>query len=290
MLSIFSQSKKVLGLHITEDFVRYVCVKKSKKRNKLLSFGEERVPDLEPRNALLHTLTNIKNKTKIKDVVASLPEDIARFEIVAISKKVRGDLLLENIKFHLTEEEKFSFGEEVLFFEKVEVVGERAYFKVLISSTQNVVFFKTVFKNAGLNLVKFASHKDALLASTIKPSLLVPALVLNMEEGFTNVAIYYPFEDFEEITLRIEGANIPEALSEIYRNFYKQNGEKIGYVFASGSFAANNTFLNYLSHETRLPVDVANPLINYYFDSNEIPPITKKESLLYAVALGLGVV
>lgn len=283
----FAKNKKVLGLHVTEDFVRYVCVEKNKNKAHLLSFGEERVPDLEPKNALLYVISHIKNKTKIKDAVVCVPEDIARFENIAISKKVSKKVLEDTLKFYLAEQEKFSFGEDILFYEKFEEVSSKAFYKVLVSSVQNVAFFKSVFKNAGLNVLKFASHKDALLASCVKPDTLVPALVLNMEEGFTNVGLHYPFEDFEELTLRIDGANIPDALLEIYRNFYKDNGEKIGHIFASGAFATNPTFLNYLSHETRLPVEEANPLVNYSFKNNEVPPITKKESLLYAVALGL---
>ncbi len=288
MFSIFRRSKRVLGLDITTSYIRYVEVLKRGERTNLVSYGEERVPSVEPRNALLSTIREIKRKTKTRDAVVSLPEDIVRFEIIDIHNTKESDIL-KKIEFRLTEERLLSYEESVLYFEKLEILNDRVFYKVLVSSRENVDFFKSIFVNSGINVLKFMSHNDALESSCVKSGTLLPAIVLNMAEQFTNIAVYYPFNQTREINLKIPKEHISEAVKEVYLDFYKENNEKIGYIFASGIHARDVNFLNYLSRETRLPIEEANVFVNIEQRKNDVPLITKEESFLYAIALGLAI-
>lgn len=289
MFSFFSKNKKILGLDISEDRIRYAAVLKSKNKNKLLCFGEEKIAGVEPRNALFYILSDIKRKTNIKNAIVALPEDVVRFEIIGISKKIQSFEIPENIKLKLTENRLISRGESVLFYEKLEALGGQVFYKVSISSEEDTTFIRSVFVNSGINVLNFVSRKDALLASCLRPDLLIPSMVLNLEKDFTNIALYFPFEDVDAVTVSLDRVSTIKYIKDVSVDFYKDFGEKIEYVFATGPLAEDARFLNSISRETRLPIDEANPLTNLHFKKGEVPFITQKESLVYAVAIGLAI-
>lgn len=274
-------------MDITEECIRYVEISKTRNSHTVISYGEERISQKEPKNGLLNALSNIKRKTKVSSAVVSLPKNSSRFEFVFISKKKEKDVL-SALEFSLTEEKKFSFGEVIMFYEKIESINSEDYYKVLVTTKENALFFRSVFLNSGLIPTKFLSHKDALIKSCIKEGSLNSALIFNMEEGHTEFAIYYPFEDFETITFPVTGEDVGETLKDIYVDFYKENEEKLARVLASGPLANNKNLLNFISKETRLNIEEVNVFTNVIIERGDVPLIHKNESLKYAVAIGLG--
>ena len=288
MFSFLNNNKRVLGLDITEEYIRYVEILKTGNSKKIISYGEEKIPQKEQKNGLLIALSNIKRKTKTTSAVVSLPKNSSRFEFVLIPSVKEKDVL-SKLEFRLTEEKLFSYGEVIMFYEKVESINKEDYYKVLISTKENIAFFRSVFLNSGLIPTKFLSHKDALINSCIKNGALSSALICNMEENHTDFILYYPFENLEEMSFPVSGQNVGHLLKEVYVDFYKENQEKIGRVLASGSLANNKNLLNFLSKETRLDIEEVNVLSNVTIERNSVPMIPKNESFKYALAIGLGI-
>lgn len=287
MLSLFYKNKKVLGLDINEEYIRYVKVSRNEEENTILSFGEEKIAQKEPRNSLISTLSDIVRKTKIKDAVVSLPFESVVFHKINISKNAEGDTLSQ-ITFSLTEKNLFSLGQGVLFYEKIDSVNGRDSFRVAVSSSENVAFLKSVFENSGVNVLRIVSKAEALVNSCVKKGNILPSIVLNMSPEETILSLHNPFEEVQGISFPTNKEKIPFYLEDTYLDFYKKHKEKVGYLFATGALAQDESFLNYLSRVTRLNVEPADIFINIKI-SSEVPIITKDESFLYAVALGLAI-
>lgn len=285
MFSLFSTQRKILGLDITEEYIRYALVSKSEHSNTLLLCGEEKIARVEPRNALLSTLRNILLKTKDHDVHISFPSDYVRPETVSIQGSSTRDIAVE-IEFRLKEKNLLSHDESILYYEKFESINDREFYNVFVSSRDNVAFLKSVFIHSGLNVKKIVSHKDALLSSCVRKGEIVNSMVIHAESIRTDIAIFSAFNRFKGISSSFERERIPKVIKETYQDFYELSRDKIGYFFVSGSLARDVSFINYLSKETRLPIQEANVLTNFDFKKGEVPPITKEESLLYALALG----
>lgn len=287
MLSIFSTSKKVLGLDITEEYIRYSLISVSKKENKVLSCGEEKIARVDPRNALFSALRNIIRKTKCTNVNVSFPSDFVRPETVSIYSCHKKEIL-HNIELRLKEKNIFSHGESILYYEKFESVNKKDFYNVFISSSVNVAFIKSVFLNSGLNVLKVVSHKDALLASCIRSGEIINTMILNIENHRTDIAIFSPFNRFRAISSVFERENVSEIIKETYQDFYKISDDKIGYFFVAGRLAKEPNFINNISRQTRLPIQEADVFVNFSFKSGEVPLVTREESFVYAVALGAG--
>ncbi len=285
MFSLFSTRRKILGLDITEEYIRYALVSKSENSNTVLLCGEEKIARVEPRNALLSALRNIIFKTKENNVQISFPTDFVRPETVSISSSIKKDIGHE-IEFRLREKSLFYHGESILYYEKFESINERDFYNVFISSRDNVDFLKSVFVNSGLNVKKLVSHKDALLSSCIREGEIVNSMVINTESMRTDVAIFSPFNRFKGIGGSFEKEKIPRLIKETYQDFYELSNDKIGYFFVTGSLVCDISFVNYLSKETRLPIQEADVFVNFHLKRGELPPVTKEESVLYALALG----
>jgi hypothetical protein len=286
MFSIFSREKKILGLHITEEFIRYALVSKSAKENKVISLGEEKIARVEPRNALLSALRNVLRKTGQRNAHLSFPPDFVRTETVSVAFGASKKDVLNQIEFRLKERLLLSHGESVLYFEKFESVNNKDFYNVFISSAENVDFLKSVFVNSGLSVKKIISTKDALLASCVKTGEIVNTMVLNADTRRTDIAVFSPFNRFREISSFSEREKVPSLIKDTYQDFYNISGDKVGYFFVCGLFAKEPSFINFLSRETRLPVQEADVFCNFYLKSGEVPVVTREESLVYAVALG----
>ena len=287
MLSIFSTSKKVLGLDITEEYVRYSLISKSRSVNKVLICGQEKIARVEPRNALFSALRNVIRKTGCRNAQVSFPSDFVRTETVSINYKNNVDIL-HDIEVRLKEKNLFSFGESILYFEKFESINNKDFYNVFISSSDNVAFLKSVFANCDLRVKKVVSRKDALLASSVKQGEIINTMLVNTDLGRVDIAIFSPFNRFKGILRITQKEKIPSLIKETYKDFYEISNDKLGYFFISGNLAQDVSFINYLSRETRLPVQEVDVWVNFYFKKGELPPVTREESFIYGVALGAG--
>ncbi|MDQ5883334.1 MAG: hypothetical protein QG654_247 [Patescibacteria group bacterium] len=288
MLSLFSIEKKILGLDITEEYIRYALVSRRGENNKVLICGEEKIARVEPRNALLSAIRNIIRKTNCKNANVSFSSDFVRSETISISSLIKKDIGKE-IEFRLKEKTLFSYGESILFYEKFESVNNKDFYNVFISSSDNISFLKSVFVNSELSVKKFISHKDSLLSSCVKKGEIVNTMIVNAEQSLVDVAIFSPFNRFKGISSRVEREKIPGLIKETYQDFYNLSSDNIGYFFVSGSLSCDVSFINHLSKETRLPVQESDVFVNFKFKKGELPPVTKEESMLYAVALGVSI-
>jgi len=288
MLSIFSKNKKVLGLDITEEYIRYSLVLKGSKINTLLACGEEKIPRVEPRNALLSALRNVLRKTKCKNANISFPSDFVRPETVSIYSGEPKDVL-HDIELRLKEKNIFSHGESVLYFEKFESINNKDFYNVFISSSDNVAFLKSVFSLSGLVAQKVVSRRDALLVSCVRGGEIVNTMALNIENRRIDIAIFSPFNRFRGISSFFEREEASDLIKETYEDFYKISDDKIGYFLVAGRLAGDADFINNLSRQTRLPVQEADVFVNFDWKPGQVPPVTREESFLYAVALGTAI-
>ncbi len=285
MFSIFSKTK-ILGLDITEEYIRYSLILKKGDSNTLLSFGEEKIARVEPRNALLSALRNIVRKTGQKNVNVSFPPSFVRTETISVPANTNKGVAFE-IEIRLKEKLLLSHHESILYYEKFESINSKDFYNVFISSKENIDFIKSVFTNLDLNVKKIVSHKDALISSCVRVGEIIDTMIIDGENLRTDIAIYSPFNRFKLISKFSGKDEVGDLIKETYKDFYDISGDKIGYFFVTGSFANDNVFINNISKDTRMPIQEADVLVNLNFKKDEVPPLTREESLLFAVALGV---
>jgi len=111
---------------------------------------------------------------------------------------------------------------------------------------------------------------------------------VNTDLGRVDIAIFSPFNRFKGISRIALKEKIPNLIKETYKDFYEISNDKLGYFFISGNLAQDISFINYLSRETRLPIQEVDVWVNFDFKKGELPPVTREESFIYGVALGAG--
>ncbi len=283
---LFLRKRKILGLDITEERIRYVLVEKSRETTKLILCAEEKVPRVEPKNALLYGLRSIVQKSGCTKAHVSFPADFVRPETVSVSSKTRQEDIVSELGLRLTERKALTHGESIFYYEKIESINNKDFYTVFVSSNETISFLKSVFVHAGLDIQKVVSRKDALLASCVKEGEIINTMVINADAERVDLAIFSPFNRFKGVSVVTGKENIPRLIAETHQDFYGLAGDRIGYFMCAGSSTSDISFINYLSRETRLPVSQTDIFANVSLGRGELPLVTKNESFNYAIALG----
>lgn len=162
-------------------------------------------------------------------------------------------------------------------------------FNVSLPSNIKLDNFQFIFKEAGIKVSRFVAPDKALQNALIPKDSDMSFLVVNTEKDMVNFLIH----DGGEKIFYYEGAPekhfVASNLNQIYIDWYDEHKEKINNIIFVGSRVEDDTFVEYLGSQTKIPITHANVFVNLKLSENKIPSIPKNECCKYAVAIGLAV-
>lgn len=288
MISFFFK-EKILGLDITEEYIRYALVLRGRRGDRLLDAGVEKIARVEPRNALMSAILNIIRKTKCKNANISIQSDIVKPYEISIPSSTPKNFIEEELKIKLKEVSPLTVKEGILFFNKRYSYQKEDFYDVFVTESLNIPFFKSVFENTGLFVKKIVKRKDALANSCIPFGQTESSMVINFETLDLDILVFNPFNTFPDFHKTVNKESVSEEIKNINIDFYKKNQEKISNYMLSGSHTSDFNFLNSLKRFSGLPIKQANVFVNLSFKKDELPILTKDESTAFAVAIGAAI-
>lgn len=139
---------------------------------------------------------------------------------------------------------------------------------------------------AGFSVATVINPAEAMARAVIPTDAMTSFLAINVERTTVDIAVFGPTDGFTYGESEAANYAIVSAMNRIFVDWYDAHQEKIDHVILSGERAADQEFLDYVSHETRLSVYRANVFANLDLDPATVPMIAKKDSYAYAVAIG----
>lgn len=286
----FLKREKILGLDITEEYIRYALVLNSYKGSRILEAGTEKISRVEPRNALMSSILNILRKTKCKKANISIQSDIVRHYLIPIKKNTPPNFIEEELKIKVKEISPISVNEGIFSFDKRYSEQDLNFYDVFITNNLNVSFFKSVFENTGLRIKKVVSRSDALQNSCILKGQLETSMIINYEKFDLDVSIYNPFNQQKDFHKNLNKDSVYSEIKSIHVEYFKNNQENINYFLLAGSHASDLYFLNTLKRFSGFPIKQADVFINILNKKDDLPSITKDESFSFAIAIGAAII
>ncbi|MDQ5901421.1 MAG: hypothetical protein QG580_136 [Patescibacteria group bacterium] len=286
----FLKREKILGLDITEEYVRYALVLNSYKGSRILEAGTEKIPRVEPRNALMSAILNILRKTKCKKANISIQSDIVKHYLVSIKKETPKNFIKEELIIKLKESDPVSVKNDIFYFNKRFTENNFDFYDIFVTDNLNISFFKSVFENTGLVVKKVIKRSDALQNSCIPKGQLKSTMIINYENFDLDVSIYNLFNQYKDFHINANKDNVYLEIKKIHVEYFNQNEENINSFLLSGSFAADIYFLNTLKRFSGFPIKQADVFINLLNTKNQLPVVTKDESFSFAIAIGAAII
>lgn len=295
MFSLFRKSKRVVGLDIKADHIRFSEILKTSDEDRITAYGEI-IPEtaifengnIVNEKALFTYLKEMKKNLRTNDCVVSLPEDQVKYLRLSLHK-TKPSRARDEISAFLQAKEVITFEEDILYFERKGENKEHFEYDVLIAKRALIRKYREIFHALHFKVKRFMTPGQALIASTVPKEGTTSFLIASVDEVVANIAI----DSVGHPPIFYHGAatnhSIISNLNRIYIDWYDEHKEKVDHVLFAGSRAKDADFLDYVSRETRIPITRANIFINLRLDGQKIPIITKDDSYKYAVAVGLAI-
>lgn len=186
------------GVDISDTKVRYIDFGYKNEERVIKLFGEEKIPEgvissgyINKPEELVKILSNIKEKTGISFVRASLPEEKAYLFQVQIPKLTDSELY-EAVGFRLEENVPVSAKEAVYDFMVLDYGESKSdHLDVIVSVIPSKVSdaYADVFKKAGLIPLSFEISSQAIGRAVVNPKAQGSFLVMNFSETKTGFSI-----------------------------------------------------------------------------------------------------
>lgn len=139
---------------------------------------------------------------------------------------------------------------------------------------------------AGFSVGLVVTPAEAVARAVIPTDAMTSFLAINVEPRTVDIVVFDPTTGFSYGESEAANYAIVSEMNRIFVNWYDVHQEKIDHVVLSGERAADQQFIDYVSHETRLSIYRANVFANLDLDPGTVPMIAKKDSYAYAVAIG----
>ena len=304
-----------VALHLSVDTVRILTLEDTKQGKiphifKEVGFKNDckfltDSSDVKECNELKAVLIALKKEFKIKYANVSLPEAKTYIFKTTIPRAAL-DNITEAISFKL--EENVPLPPQDVMFDYTILNKDRGHdnVDVVVSALpKNVIqAYSTLFKEVGITPVAFEPESRALARAVIASYDHHPYLILYLGESRIGVAIVehnavnyttsFPISS-KEITGDFNGpaANgFKEHLNKLLIYWFTNNHdpedrEKIQNVVLTGSYAMSPGLAAFLESKLKINVQVANVWKNCFDINKNVPPIPQKDSLRYAIAVGL---
>lgn len=311
----------VFGCDISDHSIRVALLKEEGDALTLSSFGTRSLPEgviangsiTDMRRAaegLRAAVSEVKGeRMRTSFVVASLPDPQVFLRIVQLPKLNRGEVI-EAIRWEIEANVPLALDELYYDWEETESTLQQDHLDILVAAAPRALVdsYETLFKQSGLKPLAFDFDVIAAARSVIPPSENTGVLLLiDFANDRTTFTVYagglVRFTASVPIAAKTLMPDSVKPVAKTVAGYVKQYIEfflthsvhahllspNIRKVYVLGDAAANFPgLLSALAVETGLPVFLANPWVNILRPPlHEVPLLPYKDSIGYAVALGL---
>jgi Tfp pilus assembly PilM family ATPase len=256
-------------------------------------------------SSIVAILKKLKNEYKIKNVIATLPDQQSYIYRTEIPREAIADIA-SSIQFGLEENVPLKVS-EVNFCYDISAVGDSSVDVVVNVFPKAVIqAYTDVIKKAGMLPISFVPESTAIASAVIKSGDAKPYLLVNIVKDHASVSIVS--EGIVQYTSRIiiDGANL-EALNEspeakklsqelnktlifwFPTNSSSGDPRKIQDALLVGEHSLTEGLVDYLENSLKIDVELGNVWSNCFSLDDYIPEIFKEKSLEYAGPIGLSV-
>lgn len=162
----------------------------------------------------------------------------------------------------------------------------RASRVTIATSGDDAVAIQKALGAAGFSVAAVVTPAEAMARAVIPADAMTSFLAVHVEPRTVDIAVFDPASGLSYGESEAANYAIVSEMNQIFVSWYDVHQEKIDHVVLSGERAADQQFIDYISHETRLSIYRANVFANLDLDPATVPMIAKKDSYAYAVAIG----
>jgi len=281
---------------------------KLENKNSLASFEKDFDISDPSFKEIIQKLKKLREEFDLEYVVASLPETKTYIYREKFPKESLENLsqaiiysMEENVPLKAEEVnfDYFIINRDSDFEDGVDVV-------VSVFPKTVIDLYTKILKLADLFPVSFQSEAVSLSRSIVEKDDKDAYMILRFLEDQVNVgvveggAVQYASiinVDIEKVVKDFgseDAQNLSESLNKVLIYWFTSNKDltqhkKIETVLIAGEYASDQNLINFLENKLRVDVEVADVWRNCFSIDQYIPEIEKKDSLKYAVSIGLAI-
>ena len=306
-----ARSKNPGGIEISERWVKYLELVSRGTHREIGTYGRVALSagvivdgDIRDASAVMKALAEVRSRTHLSEVHASLPDAKARLFTVVVPHGTKA-LLAEDIALPLSEHSPLPFGETVFGYEEI-FSGSRASSRtVVVAAFPKKIAgeYRKVFDAAGFTVLslELASQAAARVAAFSRPPSVHEArLIIGIASSETIFSIVHrgtvcftttAKSDLRPSTsLNMHAANLLPEVNRIRMFWHARpaHAERDGGITSAviyGDGTDIDSLAKHLSLASGMPVSPVD--FRAVLGAGTIPPMQKEESPAYAVALGL---
>lgn len=296
-----------IGLDVTDESVRFVGLKETKRGYELYRFHEEALPPQTVTSgkiinfkALSEVLKVLKQKSPTNYISASLPEE----ETYLFNARVMGGnrkIIRQNIEFILEENVPLPPTEVLFEFDVIHgSSGQSDYVDVAVSAIPSKVVeeYSSLFLSAGFIPYSLETEGRSLTRSLISPSDKSAYIIANVNKECAGLFIISGGAVRFSSTIRVgslgNGSEWAEAIKNELRKLYSYWSIKDGFdkgegrILVCGERAGDTEIIKAIgSSGIKFVYERANVWTNTCPAEVCLPDISFEDSMKYAVAIGL---
>jgi hypothetical protein len=295
-------------LHISDDVVRVIQFGQGKHNLEVLKYGERPIAVgiveagyIKDGKVLSKTISELVSGLGISFVRASIPEEktyLFKMELTTLDERQ----IRQNIEFKLEENVPLNPSEALFYFDILP--GSKAgkhYAMVSVVPRKVIDTYLGVLADAGLTVFSFEIEPRSLARALASQKTSGTVLIVDIMKNKTGM--YVVCDGVASFTSTITlgesmltSGNIETSAEELRREINKvysywiDHGEgsgTINKILLCGKGALHVSHISHMSPDPAVPVEIANIWLNAFSSDRYIPPISRDQSLDYAVAAGL---
>ncbi|MFQ5661918.1 MAG: type IV pilus assembly protein PilM [Candidatus Paceibacteria bacterium] len=212
-----------VGIDISDDSIRFVELKNSRKGKILSRFGEYKIPmglvlngEIQDVEKLSQELKKMKEENNIEVIRASLPEEKVYLFQTYIPKDAEEDQIRSIIEFKLEEHVPLSLKESVFDYEIINKNGSEEHIDVGVAvyPKNTITKYTDVFNKAGMIPLSFEIEAQAISRATIKEGDDGTYMIVDFGKMRTGLAIVSDGVLTFTSTLEVEEQGLTEAITQ----------------------------------------------------------------------------
>lgn len=297
------------GLHISDEAVRVIQFGNGKHSLEVVKFGERPLEQgiveagyIKNPSALSKVVSELTSSLGISFVRASIPEEktyLFKTEIATLDE----DQIRQNIEFKLEENVPLNASEALFYFDVIPgsrglangvagpVALAKSYAMVSVVPRKVIDAYMGVLTDAGLTVFSFEIEPRSLARALVsKKSSNTELIVAIMKNKIGLYVVCNGSVSFTSTVMLSEGVDeLRNEIGKVY-SYWIDHGEgnqSIDKIVLCGKGALQVAHASHLSPDAAVPVEVGNIWTNAFSSDRYIPPISRDESLDYAVVAGL---
>lgn len=220
------------GLDISDESLKYMELKISKKGIKIGRYGEKKIPAgiieagkiIDPRK-MEEVLISLRKENKIRSVRVSLPEEqIYLFKLRL--DKLGLESVRESIEFSLEEHIPIPAKDAIFDYGLIEENEKSLYLQVVAIPKNVIENYLTVFRNSSISVQSFELEAQAIARAIIKKEDLDTYMIVDFGEKRTGISIISKGIAMMTSTVDVGGALLSNAIKKNF-NITIEEAEKM---------------------------------------------------------------